>query len=121
MTSSKLLGAGPMRPFTALLAAIMLVVMLWTGGTTAAAAPYEAVAVTASAAGHFDGDKDEGRADGHQGVPHHHAPCGDHQLAAETTAASAQLNHSTSRPYLGRDDTNLIDRTPGAQLRPPIA
>ena len=110
-----------MRSLAALFAALMLVVMLWTGGTAAAAAPYESVAVTSTAAGHFDGDKDEGRADGHQGVPHHHAPCSDHQLAAETASGGAALSHSGSRPYLARDDTNLIERMPGAQLRPPIA
>ena len=104
-----------------LLGAIALILTLWTGGTARAAEGYIPIAVAAENTAHFAGDSDEVPSDQHQGVPHHHAPCGDHQLAAETASGGAALSHSGSRPYLSRDDTNLIERMPGAQLRPPIA
>lgn len=109
-----------MRRCAAFFTAIMLVFLLWTAGTANAAERLEAIPATA-VAGHYDGDKDEAPADSHKGVPHHHAPCGDHQIAAPMPAGPDAIGRAPSSPPAARVDTVAFGREPGAQLRPPIA
>ena len=110
-----------MRSFASLLVAIMLVLTLLTGGEAAAAAMIEPAAMTATAEGHFEGDRDQSPADSHKGVPHHHAPCGEHQLAAETGGAVNLVGNKQAQLQPIRGETGRLGREPGATLRPPIA
>lgn len=109
-----------MRRFAAFFAALMLVLLMWTAGTANAAEQFEAVPTTALA-GHYDGDRDEAPADSHKGVPHHHAPCGEHQIAAPAPMEPNAIEHGQGLPALLRGSAAAFSREPGAQLRPPIA
>ena len=109
-----------MRRCAAFFAALMLVLLLWTAGTANATERLEAVP-TAALAGHYDGDRDEAPADSHKGVPHHHAPCGEHQIAAPAPMERNALEHSRGLLGVLRGDPAAFGREPGTQLRPPIA
>ena len=109
-----------MQRCAALLAVLMLVLMLWTAGTAQASTQLEAVTVTATA-GHFEGDRDEAPADSHKSVPHHHAPCGEHQIAAQSHGATVLEAPADSQPLQVQRQGGLPGLEPGAQLRPPIA
>ena len=117
----RLLRPRAMPRWTALLGALMLVLMIWTGSAAHAAEQLDCLPVAAETLGHFDGDSDQVPADPDQGVAHHHAGCSGHQLAGP--ASSNDLHSGLSSlhvpfPSLAAD---LAGRTPDANLRPPIA
>lgn len=108
-----------MRRCATLLAAVMLVLMLWTAGTAHAADQLDMVPV-AALAGHYEGDRDEAPADSHKGVGHHHAPCGEHQFATPAAAGAVDDQHARSQPLPDQAAMGVVGREPVAQLRPPI-
>ena len=110
-----------MRPWKTLIGAMMLVLMLWTGGLAHAAERVDCIPATAEAAGHYDGDDDQLPSDRDQGVAHHHSACSGHQLAAPAEQPSAIVNHSAAAVPVARTDTRLHGHEPDGQLRPPIA
>lgn len=105
----------------ALFGALMLVLMLWTGGLAHAAERVVCIPATAEAAGHYEGDDDQLPSDREQGVAHHHTGCSGHQLAAPAEQPAIILNHSSGTVPLARNEAGLHDHDPDGQLRPPIA
>lgn len=104
-----------------IIGALMLVLMLWTGGLAHASEQANCLPPTAESAAHYEGDGDEGSPEGEQGVAHHHTGCSGHQLAAPSDRPELALQgRSASLPVPGRQ-AGLHDHDPDGQLRPPIA
>lgn len=62
--------------------AVLLSVSLTSGVMAHAAEPIACIdSESASALGHFEGDRDEVPSDAGKSAPHHHAPCHAHQIA----------------------------------------
>lgn len=62
--------------------AVLLSISLATGVMAHAAEPVACIdSETASALGHFEGDRDEVPSDIDKGTPHHHATCHGHHIA----------------------------------------
>jgi len=110
-----------MRPWKNLIGAFMLVLMLWAGGLAHAAEQVECIPVTAEAAGHYEGDRDQLPSDRDQGAAHHHTGCSGHHLAAPAEQPGAVLHHSSATVPLPRSDTYPHGHDPDGQLRPPTA
>ena len=117
----RLLKPRSMPRWTALLGALMLVLMLWTGSAAHAVEQLDCVPVAADTIGHYDGDTDQVPADPDKGVAHHHAGCSGHQLAAPASSDELQLSSSGREAPFAVSSADLAGRTPDAQLRPPIA
>lgn len=118
---ASLLRAPLMHRCTSLLGAMMLVLMLWTGGATHAAAAFDCIPVTAEAPGHFDGDQDQVPSDPDQGVPHHHGGCSGHSGVALAGAKQTALSlKGNALPFLW-SQVGKPGHIPEAQLRPPMA
>lgn len=97
-------------------------IMVSSIGTTAhAAETFNCTPVSAEAAGHYEGDRDEVPADQGSDVAHHHAGCAGHHFAAPTATAEIQLSRRVSDPSSLADDQRAHSRSPDNQLRPPIA
>lgn len=110
-----------MHRWTHIIGALMLVLMLWAGGVAHATDQAQIVPVTVEAAGHFDGDGDQSPSDRHQGSAHHHAGCGDHQVAARDNAPAISLAARFESKPISRGDIPVRSRSPDNHLRPPIA
>lgn len=104
-----------------LLGALMLVLMLWTGGTARAAEGYMPIAISAETIGHFAGDKDQVPSDEHQNGMHHHNLCGEQHVAAFSDVPRDSVEPCTSEPGFARSVLDAPSREPDRQLRPPIA
>ena len=110
-----------MPRLTAIVSAVLLVLMFWTGTTAHAAERLDCITVGSETTGHHDGDSDQSPASSDKGVAHHHTSCGGHQLAAPTDVLAAALN-TVRRPQLfGDPAAGVPGREPENQLRPPIA
>ena len=110
-----------MHRWTSLLGAMMLVLMLWTGGATHAAAAFDCIPVTAEAPGHFDGDQDQVPSSQDQGVPHHHTGCSGHnEVAPSGTPRFDFASNGNVLPFC-RSEAGRPGHNPEAQLRPPMA
>jgi hypothetical protein len=116
-----MLRAPVMNRWASLLGALMLVLMLWTGGAAHAAERFDCIPMTVQAEGHFDGDGDEAPAGPDQGVAHHHAGCSGHHLNAPDSVVSALVAKPTAVLLLERSDTGTRGNEPDGELRPPIA
>lgn len=116
-----MLRAQLMSPWKAIAGALMLVLMLWTGGLAHAAEQIQCVPASADAAGHFEGDADQLPSDDGQGVAHHHAGCSGHHLAAPSEDAAGLLNLSPATVPLAWREAGIPGRGPDTQLRPPNA
>lgn len=99
----------------------MLVLMLWTGGLAHAAEQASCIPATAELAAHYEGDGDEGRSDGDQGIAHHHTGCSGHQLAATAAFTQVSLQSSTASVPLSGRQRGMHGYDPECELRPPIA
>lgn len=110
-----------MQRLLSLVGALMLVLMVWTGTTAHAAETYDCAPVSADAAGHYDGDRDQVPADQGSGVAHHHSGCSGHHIAAPVNATQLQLTLGDTDPSLPSDDQRADSLSPDNQLRPPIA
>lgn len=106
---------------TTIVGALMLLLMLWTGGLAHAAEQATCIPATAESAAHFDGDGDEFPPDSGQNTAHHHTGCSGHQIAASVEDPKLSLpNFSVSLPF-PRRQAGLHGHDPDGQLRPPIA
>ena len=103
------------------LRAVMLALLLWTGGIAHAAERFDCIPTTAEAAGHYDGDGDEWPADGKQGVAHHHAGCSGHQLGTPSDTSEVVIGYSADRVPVAWREAGVRARSPDRLLRPPIA
>ncbi len=110
-----------MHRWTSFIGALMLVLMLWTGGAAHAAERFDCIPTTAEAAGHFDGDRDQAPSGPDQGVAHHHAGCGGHYFAAPTNMVSFDLNRAGGAVPLAWRQSGRPGDSPDTDLRPPIA
>jgi hypothetical protein len=110
-----------MPRLTAIVSAMLLVLMLWTGTTVHAAERLDCIEVGAETTGHYDGDPDQTPASSDKGVAHHHTSCGGHQLAAPTDFSAAALAPVRRTNLFGDPAAGVPGREPENQLRPPIA
>jgi hypothetical protein len=104
-----------------LIGAIMLVLVLWTGGLAHAAERIEAAPMASQVLGHFEGDRDEVPSDGHQGVAHHHVPCGEHHVATPTDVPCLSSSEPREGLRLLLSESWTRGSVPDSELRPPIA
>lgn len=108
-----------MLRWTSIVCAVMLVLMLWTGGAAHAAEQFSCIPAGAEATIHFDGDRDQQSSQNGEDVAHHHS-CNGHQIAA--AGDSAGLMVLAGRDTFGRRiDRYVLGQGPSEQLRPPIA
>ena len=107
--------------WTSLLGAMMLVLLLWTGGAAHAAERIACIPVTAEAADHFDGDQNQVPSAPDQGVAHHHSGCGGHHVAAPTSLPPITIGHSREAVPIAWGELGVPGRGPEARLRPPMA
>ena len=117
---SRLLWRRPMPRLTAIVSAMLLVLMLWTGTTVHAAERLDCITVGTETTGHYDGDPDQTPVSS-EGVAHHHTSCGGHQLAAPTDIPAAALAPVRRTNLFGDPAAGVPGREPENQLRPPIA
>ena len=99
----------------------MLVLMIWTGGLAHAAEQANCLPPTVESAAHFEGDGDEGSAEGVQGVAHHHMSCSGHQLVAPSNRPVLDLQSRSASLPVPRRQAGLHGHDPDGDLRPPIA
>ena len=109
-----------MARLTSIILALMVVLTLWMSASAHAADRVD-VKPVAAGVGHFDGDSDQAPADQHDGVVHHHAPCGDQNAAALNDGPSAHPNVPVHARLAPGRFTRVQSRVPDADLRPPIA
>ena len=110
-----------MPRWTFLVGAMMLVLMLWTGGVAHAAKGFDCIPAAAEAPGHFDGDGDEVPSDRGEGVAHHHAGCSGHQLGTPGEGPAMVLGTSSDTAPFSWRESGVPGRGPDSLLRPPIA
>ena len=110
-----------MNRWTSLLGAMLLVLLLWTGGAAHAAERFDCIPVTAEAPGHFDGDQDQVPSGPDQGVAHHHTGCSGHHEAAPANAAPTEVALSQVLVPFAWRESGRPGRGPDSDLRPPIA
>lgn len=110
-----------MHRWTSLIGALMLVLMLWTGGAAHATERFDCIPVTSEVAGHFQGDRDEAPAGRDQSAGHHHTGCSGHQIAAPTDHATLELSFVVIAVPASPQQSGVPGQGPGSALRPPIA
>jgi len=110
-----------MRRFLPFISALLLVLVLWTGSAAHAAEAIGCVEVTSSAAGHFEGDRDEVPSDSDKATPHHHNACHGHCMATPYDDLQSPLPLTASITLTEAITDFHSGIGPGATLRPPIA
>lgn len=110
-----------MHRWSSYLSAMMLVLMLWTGGAAHAAEQFQCIPVSSEAANHFEGDSDQTSSDPGKNVAHHHSGCSGHHIAADVDASAVSFPHSAALIPLAWRQAGVPGRGPDADLRPPIA
>jgi len=115
-----LLRGALMHRWISLVGAMMLVLMLWTGGAAHAAERFDCIPVSVEAAGHFDGDRDEAPSGQGQGVAHHHSGCSGHHLASPAGTPDLSLGCSIRKAPVIRHEAGMTGLGPDSHLRPPI-
>lgn len=107
--------------WTTIIGALMLVLLVWTGGSARAADRFDCNPGTSQIACHFEGDRDEVPSGQHQGVGHCHTGCSGHQIAAPTDPGTVKFGPLTLVVPASRQEVGVPGPEPGAVLRPPIA
>lgn len=110
-----------MNRWTSLIGAMLLILMLWTGGAAHAAEGFDCIPATSATVGHFEGDADQVPASREQGAAHHHSGCSGHQVAAPTASAALAITFRSRPVPAARQFGGVPGRGPPAALRPPIA
>lgn len=110
-----------MQRWLTLVGAVMLVLMLWTGGAAHAAERFDCIPASSEAPGHFEGDRDQAPAKGEKGVAHHHSGCPGHQLGAPADGAASLASTQSAAFIPGWIEERMSGHSPDRQLRPPIA
>ena len=110
-----------MHRWTSLVGAMMLVLMLWTGGAAHAAERFDCMPVTTDVAGHYDGDQDQLPSSPDQGVAHHHSGCNGHHVAAPASLHTIDMSQSGKSIPLAWREAGVPGHSPDTDLRPPIA
>lgn len=106
--------------WTSIVGALLLVLMLWTGGAAHAAERFGCISVAAAAVDEFDGEQDQIPSGVAQGMASH-AGCSGHHEAAPiiVTAVNGALSQELV-PFAWRESGRPGHR-PDSELRPPIA
>lgn len=110
-----------MLRWTSIVGAVMLVLMLWTGGAAHAAERFSCIPVGAEATVHFDGDEDQAPSTSDQGTMHHHSGCSGHVVAAPVDGSANAFSGSKRSSHLAWRESGMRSRSPESELRPPIA
>lgn len=110
-----------MHRWTSILAALMLVLMLWTGGAARAAERFDCIPVTAGAASLFAGDQGQVPASPEQCVTHQHTGCSGHHEAAPSGPIPVAVGNSREAVPLAWGVRGMPGQDPQTQLRPPMA
>lgn len=106
--------------WTSIVGALLLVLMLWTGGAAHAAERFGCISVAAAAVDEFDGEQDQIPSGVAQGMASH-AGCGSHQEAAPATVARVQVAGSKELVPFAWRESGRPGHRPDSELRPPIA
>ena len=110
-----------MHRWTSLLGAILLVLMLWTGGAAHATERFDCIPATAEAADHFEGDQDQVPSSPDKGMAHHHSGCGGHHVAAPASIPPIDLALQQDTASFAWHEVGVPGHSPDNDLRPPIA
>lgn len=106
---------------TSLFGAILLVLMLWTGGAAHAAEQFACAPVTTEAAEQNDGNEGSSPASPNKCVTHNHGGCAGHHLAAQSSTPSIELAQQRETASFARQEVGIPGLIPDNDLRPPIA
>lgn len=106
---------------TTIIGALMLVLLVWTGGSARAADRLDCGTVTSQIACHFEGDRDDVPSGQHQGLGHCHTGCSGHQLTPPTDNNTVEFGAAFLLVPAVRQEAGVPTHEPGAALRPPIA
>lgn len=109
-----------MHRWTSLIGAMLLALMLWTGGVAHAAERFDCIPATVEATSHIDGDRDQLPSAPDQGVTHHHSGCSGHHVGAPANLDSVTVGPLSAVVSLTWGEHGVPGRGPEAQLRPPI-
>ena len=110
-----------MLRWTSIVGAVMLVLMLWTGGAAHAAERFSCIPVGAETTVHFDGDRDQAPSQSDSDAMHHHSGCNGHHVAAPEDNSSISIRESKGATPFAWRETGMPSRIPDSELRPPIA
>ena len=110
-----------MRRILPFLCAVLLGMMLWTGTAAHAAEALSCAEVSASAAGHFEGDTDQVPSDDRDASPHHHSLCHGHCVGISPEMGALSSSDAVSRPAPAPAVIGISQSRLGSALRPPIA
>lgn len=109
-----------MRLWT-MLGALMLVLLLWTGGMAHAAERVDCIPASESSIVQHGSDRDEIPAGPEQGAAHHHSGCSGHHLVAPAVVTTVNVPlPARDVPFAWRE-AGVPGRDPDSLLRPPIA
>ena len=107
-----------MHRWTSLLGAMLLVLMLWTGGAAHAAEPLECAGVTIQSADY--GSERDQVPSCPPGCATHHC-CSAHQTVASASAPQVEVPLSRDTANFTRHEVGVHGLGPVSHLRPPIA
>lgn len=110
-----------MNRWTTILGALLLFLMLWTGGAAHAEQRFDCMPATSQTAGHFDGDRDESPSKSEKGAAHHHSGCGGHHFGSPSQVEEPSFADVGQVPSSGAIAAFGPGTNPDSQLRPPIA
>ena len=110
-----------MTRWTSILGAILLVLMLWTGGTANAAERFGCNPLTTTAADYDGGSQDQLPSTPDKCVTHNHSGCASHHLAAPASAPSMELALLQETAHFAWHEVGVPGHSPDSELRPPIA
>ena len=110
-----------MHRWTLFIGAIMLVLVLWTGGATHAAVAFDCSPATSEVVAHMAGDQDQIPSRANQDFAHHHSGCNGHFEVASTGTVRPDFRSSGNVLPLASNEAGKPGHNPEAQLRPPRA
>lgn len=110
-----------MNSWTSMLGAILLVLILWTGGTANAADRFDCNPATTAASDYDGGSQDQLPSSPDKCVTHNHSGCGGHHLATPTSTPSMQLALRQETATFAWHEVGIPGHSPDSELRPPIA
>ena len=109
-----------MPRWTSFLGAILLVLMLWTGGAAHAAERFENISATTEVTDPYGGDQDPVPSTPNNCATHNHSGCaGDHFAPTSTPSIGLALPQKTAS--FAWHEVGVPGHSPDNALRPPIA
>lgn len=119
--TQRLLCALPMRPWTSIISALLLVLMLWTGAAGHAAERVACSPATAESSAHI-GSNDDSRSDDRDGkTGHYHMGCNGNCVATPADRKALSFYGAPRVTTFDRQASWHAGDGPTLTLRPPIA